>query len=232
MIIALNNKSNLNKEEFINYLSELNKINTKHDLILCPTFLNIPRANIDDKNYLLGAQNVSCNSSGAFTGEISAEQLKAENVNYCIIGHSERRQNQKESLNDISAKLNNLQKYNIIPILCVGETKEERDNNKTIDVIRKELLSAIENQIDIKNIIIAYEPIWAIGTGVIPKNEDIKAVITEIKKILPSNKVLYGGSCNEENIEELNKIQEIDGYLLGGISLKIKNLKELLLKCN
>ena len=232
MIIALNNKSNLNKEEFINYLSELNKINTKHDLILCPTFLNIPRANIDDKNYLLGAQNVSCNSSGAFTGEISAEQLKAENVNYCIIGHSERRQNQKESLNDISAKINNLQKYNIIPILCVGETKEERDNNKTIDVIRKELLSAIENQIDIKNIIIAYEPIWAIGTGVIPKNEDIKAVITEIKKILPSNKVLYGGSCNEENIEELNKIQEIDGYLLGGISLKIKNLKELLLKCN
>jgi len=232
MIIALNNKSNLNKEEFINYLSELNKINTKHDLILCPTFLNIPRANIDDKNYLLGAQNVSCNSSGAFTGEISAEQLKAENVNYCIIGHSERRQNQKESLNDISAKLKNLQKYNIIPILCVGETKEERDNNKTIDVIRKELLSAIENQIDIKNIIIAYEPIWAIGTGVIPKNEDIKAVITEIKKILPSNKVLYGGSCNEENIEELNKIQEIDGYLLGGISLKIKNLKELLLKCN
>ena len=232
MIIDLNNKSNLNKEEFINYLSELNKINTKHDLILCPTFLNIPRANIDDKNYLLGAQNVSCNSSGAFTGEISAEQLKAENVNYCIIGHSERRQNQKESLNDISAKLKNLQKYNIIPILCVGETKEERDNNKTIDVIRKELLSAIENQIDIKNIIIAYEPIWGIGTGVIQKNEDIKAVITEIKKILPSNKVLYGGSCNEENIEELNKIQEIDGYLLGGISLKIKNLKELLLKCN
>ena len=97
MIIALNNKSNLNKDEFINYLSQLNKIVTKHKIILCPTFLNIPRANIENKNYLLGAQNVSSNSSGAFTGEISAEQLKEENVKYCIVGHSERRLFQKES---------------------------------------------------------------------------------------------------------------------------------------
>ena len=139
---------------------------------------------------------------------------------------------QKESLKEISSKIKNLQEQNIIPILCVGETKEEKEDNRTIDVIKREILSAIENQIDIEKIIIAYEPIWAIGTGVIPKNEEIKKVISEIKKILPSNKVLYGGSCNENNIKELNKITEIDGYLLGGISLKINNLQELLLNCD
>ena len=232
MILALNNKSNLNKNEFTNYLLQLNKIVTNHKLILCPTFLNIPRADLENKNYLLGAQNVSSNSSGAFTGEISAEQLKEENVKYCIVGHSERRLLQKESLKEISSKIKNLQEQNIIPILCVGETKEEKEDNRTIDVIKREILSAIENQIDIEKIIIAYEPIWAIGTGVIPKNEEIKKVISEIKKILPSNKVLYGGSCNENNIKELNNITEIDGYLLGGISLKINNLQELLLNCD
>ena len=232
MIIALNNKSNLNKNEFENYLLELNKLKTTHKLILCPTFLNIPRANTDNRNYYLGAQNVSGNLSGAFTGEISAEQLKAENVKYCIVGHSERRNYQKESLNDISSKIKNLQKQNIIPILCVGETKEEKNENITLEVIKKEILSAIEKQIDNQKIIIAYEPIWAIGTGVTPTNDEIKKVIMEIKKILPQNKVLYGGSCNEDNIKELNKIKEIDGYLLGGISLKINKLQELLLKCN
>ena len=120
----------------------------------------------------------------------------------------------------------------MIPILCVGENIELRKNNTYIEYINKEIEVAIKdlNETDISKIIIAYEPIYSIGTGLIPKNEEIEEVITNIKNKLPNNKVLYGGSVNEDNIDILNKISNIDGYLLGGISLKPNNLKVLINK--
>ena len=222
MIIALNNKCNLNKNEFLEYQDKLNNIETTNQIIVCPTFLNI---NLYNAKHDLGAQNVSATNEGAYTGEISAQDLKESNVKYCIIGHSERREYQRESLEEINNKLKRLEENNITPILCVGESKEERDNNKVKDVIKKELETAVEGLNNVDNIIIAYEPIWSIGTGIIPTNEQIEEVFTFIKTILPNNKILYGGSANENNIDTLKQIELIDGYLLGGLSLKPDKLQ-------
>lgn len=225
MIIALNNKSNLNKNEFISYQSRLKDIKSNSTLILCPTYLNINLFNLE--NFSLGSQNVSKTNTGAFTGEISAQDLKESNVKYSIIGHSERREYQKETLNDIGEKMKRLFENDIIPILCIGETKEEREQDQVNEVLEKELKTAITDlSLEQQNkIIVAYEPIWSIGTGIIPTNEEIKAVFEFIKTILPNNKILYGGSANEKNIETLKEVKEIDGYLLGGLSLKPDDLQ-------
>lgn len=230
MIIALNNKCNLNRKEFKEYYKELLKIKTKSKLILCPTFLNIGLAY--SEKVLLGSQNVSREKEGAFTGEISAEQLKNYGVKYSIVGHSERREYQREGFDDINKKIKRLLDNNIVPILCVGETLEERKENQVEEVLNAELLSAIKG-LDAKDkskIIVAYEPIWSIGTGKIPTLEEIEEVFTFIKKKFPKNKVLYGGSANEKNIDELKTLKIIDGYLLGGLSLKPKELQEFLNK--
>lgn len=225
MIIALNNKSNLNKVEYLTYQEKLKNIKANSKLILCPTFLNINL--FDLNNFCLGSQNVSSEKCGAHTGEISAEDLKNSNVEYAIVGHSERRQSQKESLEEINQKIKRLFENNITPILCIGETREERENKEFKKVLEKELITATnaldENQKS--RIIIAYEPIWSIGTGIIPTNEEIIEVFNFIKTILPNNKILYGGSANEKNIDTLKLIKEIDGYLLGGLSLKTDELQ-------
>ena len=220
MIVVLNNKSNLNKEEFISYINELNTINTTDTLILCPTYLNI--ANFNSNSILLGSQSVSSYDNGAYTGGVSAKDLFSYGVKYSIIGHSERREYQKESNEEIKEKLNRLLDNNITPILCVGESKLERDNNTYKSILEEEL--NILSNID-KEVIIAYEPIWSIGTGIIPTKEEIEEVITFIKEKYPNNKVLYGGSANLSNIDMLKTISIIDGYLLGGLSLKIDELK-------
>ncbi len=224
MIIILNNKSNLSKEEFINYQNKLKNIKSSYEIVLCPTYLNINLFNID--NISLGSQNVSSFNDGAYTGEVSARSLKESNVGYSLVGHSERRKNQKETNKEINEKIKRLLENNIIPILCVGETKEERDNQKVEEVIKKQIIEAIEGIIpsSIEKIIIAYEPIWSIGTGIIPSLDDIIKVNNYIEEILPYNKIVYGGSVNEENIENL-KSEKIDGYLLGGLSLKPQQLQ-------
>lgn len=226
MIVALNNKSNLEKDEFINYLNNLKRISTNSTLILCPTYLNIPLVD----GVLLGSQNVSKENNGAFTGEISAKQLKSYGVKYSIVGHSERREYQKETNEDIKEKIIKLQENDIIPILCIGESKIERENGTYKEVLKEEL--SILNDLSKDNIIVAYEPIWSIGTGIIPTNSEIEEVFTLIKSILPNNKVLYGGSANNDNIDTLKEINLIDGYLLGGLSLKPDKLQEFLNKLN
>ena len=230
MIVALNNKSNLTKEEFIKYLEELSTINTKHKMILCPSSINISLFNLD--NISLGAQNASNNVAGAHTGEINSKQLKSYNVDYCLVGHSERREEQHITSQDTNKKIRLLIDDNITPILCVGETKEQRIHNNYKAVIKEELLTAIEGLSDkeVEKIIIAYEPIYSIGTGIIPSNEEIIEVLNIIKSILPTNKILYGGSANEDNIDTLKEIDEIDGFLLGGLSLKVDKLKLFLEK--
>ena len=225
MIVALNNKSNLTKEEFLVYQEELGKINCASTMILCASPLNIANYNLTNCHW--GSQNVSKDLVGAHTGEIAASQLKSYGVEYCIVGHSERRQDQKETNEEIAQKIQNLYAEGIKPILCCGETKEERESGKLIEVIKQEIISATENLTSEEKdeLIVAYEPIWSIGTGLIPTIEEIEEVFKLINNLLPNTKVLYGGSANDKNIDELKQCSLIEGYLLGGLSLKPENLK-------
>lgn len=225
MIVVLNNKSNLEKDEFIEYLNELKKIKSNHKMVLCPSQIYLTNSKID--NFELGCQNVSAYKRGAYTGEVYAKQLKDLNVSYCIVGHSERRKYQRETNNDINKKIKRLLEQDITPILCVGETNDEKTNNQTTEVILKELKECLSG-IDGNKVIIAYEPIWAIGTGLTPTKVEIEEVLNEIKKVYLNNKLIYGGSLNQENVKELKNSNLIDGYLLGGLSLKPKDLEMFL----
>lgn len=228
MLIVLNNKCNFNKNEFLSYQKELASVNSISDIILCPSFLNISNFSLD--NCLLGSQNVSKNKNGAHTGEVSAQQLKSYGVKYCIVGHSERKKEFKENANDINSKIRQLYQEQIIPILCIGEEIKGIDSKTLRDIITTQILSAIENLTDTEKeqLIIAYEPVWSIGTSSIPTNEQIEEVISLTKEILPNNKVLYGGSVNENNINDLKKCRLIDGYLVGGLSLTPKKLQKFI----
>ena len=225
MIIALNNKSNLTKQEFISYQDELATVESNSKLILCASPLNIAAFNLN--NCHLGGQNVSKDLIGAHTGEIAASQLKSYGVEYCIVGHSERRTDQKETDTEIAEKIKNLYEQGIVPILCVGESREERESGRVTEVIEREIDVATANLTaeEKDELIVAYEPIWSIGTGLIPTNNEIEEVFELIKELLPNTKVLYGGSANEKNIDELKECSLIDGYLLGGLSLKPDLLK-------
>ena len=143
MIIALNNKCNLKKEDFLTYQKELETIEKSSKIILCPTNIFIGVANLS--NIELGAQNVSSTECGAYTGEVSASQLKSMEVKYCIVGHSERRKYQQETNKEINEKVKNLLREEIIPILCIGESKEERENNQQNEVIINEIEKAISD---------------------------------------------------------------------------------------
>ncbi|MBR2678203.1 MAG: triosephosphate isomerase [Bacilli bacterium] len=221
MIVALNNKSNLNIEEYKKYVEELSKIYFRGKLILCPNYLNLT----EKVDILLGAQNVSPYTEGAHTGEIAASQLSAIGVKYSIVGHSERRSIESES--EIFDKIKRLLENGMSPILCVGEKQNEREKGATKAVLGKQLSSVVNylTENERSNVIVAYEPVWAIGTGLIPTNEEINEAISFIKTKLPNNKVLYGGSANEENIDTLKEVEVIDGYLVGGLSLKPDKLQ-------
>ena len=227
-IIALNHKSYMSYEDVKEYINELKDLNLKeNNIIIIPSNIYLPY--FKDLDSYLGIQNIN----GEFaTGEISGLQAKYLGVEYSIIGHSERKQVLNESNISTNTNLKEVINNNIIPIVCTGETKEQRDNGETKDHILNQLTDYFKD-IDItKEIIIAYEPIWAIGTGLIPTNEEIFEVIKLIKDYIFNTykikiKVLYGGSVNENNIKELSTISNLDGFLVGKASTLINFVKSI-----
>lgn len=228
MIVILNNKCNLLLDEFIKYQAKLSTIESDNTLVLCPSSPYLSKFYL--QNMKLGSQNVSGYYEGAYTGEVAASQLKELNVEYCLVGHSERRKYQKETNQEINQKINMLLDNDIIPILCVGENKNERQEGFTIVKVMNEIKDCLKDIDNISKVIIAYEPLWAIGTGITPTREQIDVVLKEIKSDYPENLLVYGGSLSDKNIEEINNSTYIDGYLLGGLSLKVEELKKFIEK--
>jgi len=219
--------------QFVNVLKDnLGTVNSV-DMGVCPTFvcLNEVKKILLDSNIKVGAQNVYYEDKGAYTGEVSTKMLKDINVDYCIIGHSERRQYFGETDEGVNLKAKKLISENITPIICVGETLLQRQENIHFDLIKEQVKKAFDgiDKEDAKNIIIAYEPIWAIGTGVTATSEEAEEMCKYIRNIIDeiynedvsnSIRIQYGGSVNASNINELLSMPNIDGALVGGASLK------------
>ncbi len=209
------------------------------DIAICPTFTSLESAEkaIAGSNVKLGAQNMYFEQSGAYTGEISAAMLKELNCTYVILGHSERRQYFKECDCLINKKVKAAVAASLKPILCVGETLEEREANKTIDVVSTQTKGGLEglSADEALNVVIAYEPVWAIGTGKTATPEMAQEVHAEIRKVLADMfgaaaekmQILYGGSMKPENADELLAQKDIDGGLIGGAALKADSFAAL-----
>ena len=207
-------------------------------IVYCPPFTILDNfVNKFKKTRIyVGAQDCySVNGFGAFTGNISAKQLKKIGVKYVIIGHSEKR-NDGDTDKIINKKIKNAQSENLTVILCVGETLKEKKNRQTTKIINNQIIKCLGNKINLKKIIIAYEPVWSIGTGVTPTIEEIYNQILKIKYFVKKNynfkniKVLYGGSVNTKNIKDLSEIDKLDGFLIGGASQKVNKFIDIVKK--
>ena len=231
-IVAGNWKMNKTPREgktfIIEVASSLPIINNVN-VIFCPPFTGLYNIDISPP-YYLGAQNCFYKDKGAYTGEISIEMLLDCNVEYVIIGHSERRHIFHENNELIGKKMSRVINAGMKPILCIGETIVEMNNGKTYDIIEEQIIKGLTNVKSIDNIIIAYEPVWAIGTGLTATVEKINEMHTFIRKILSrlytnnnSDKtpILYGGSVNSDNANELISIDGVNGFLIGGASLDV-----------
>lgn len=224
-LFACNLKMNLLQPKF--YRRAL-KNKFVDNLIVCPNFCDI-KAYSRLKNKFgvkIGAQNVCEKPSGAFTGDVSAAMLKNVGADYCIVGHSEQKKYHFETLAKINKKAKILLEHNITPIICVGE--EIKKGAEYAKKYVKEELNIVLSGLDAKKIIVAYEPIWSIGTGDVPTNQHISAVCTQIKKTCGCSKVLYGGSFSKNNYKQIAEAKGVDGALIGGASLKPLEIVEMM----
>ncbi|MBF2062863.1 MAG: triose-phosphate isomerase [Calothrix sp. C42_A2020_038] len=217
-------KTQAESEDFLKgFLPTLEDTPFGREVILCVPFtdLNVISRNLHGSRIQLGAQNVHWADNGAYTGEISGEMLTEVGVRYVIIGHSERRQYFGETDETVNLRLRAAQRHGLTPILCVGETKQQRDAGEAEALISKQIKEDLVD-IDQSNLIIAYEPIWAIGTGDTCEAKEANHIIGNIRSQLtnPDVPIQYGGSVKPNNIDEIMAQPEIDGVLVGGASLE------------
>ncbi len=210
----------------------------KIKIIYCPpyTLLRPLIKKLRKSKIQVGAQNCHTdNEFGAYTGSVNAKMIKSVGGKFVIIGHSENRL-EGDSNKKINLKIKSSLKENLKVIFCIGENLKEKRNKKTNKILNSQIINGLKNVKNLNNIIVAYEPIWAIGTGIIPKSNDLDKQVKTIKKILNKRfksknpKVLYGGSVNSKNISDLRQISSIDGFLIGGASQKSKNFIDIIKK--
>lgn len=226
--------------ELVNLLKRSLSEVTEVDIVVCPPFtaLTEVRDVLDESNIGLGAQNIYWEDEGAFTGEVSAPMLKGLGVAYVIIGHSERRQFFGETDATVNKKIKTALKHGLIPIVCIGENLAEREQGKTFDVIRTQSQGSLADLSpeEMEGIIIAYEPVWAIGTGKTATPAQAQEVHKFIRGLLSKMfsaeisgkvRIQYGGSVKPENIAELMAQPDIDGALVGGASLKSESFTQI-----
>ena len=237
-------KSNLEAIDFVNALKrQLYDIN-EVDIVVCAPFtaLSDLREVLNDANIGLGAQNCYFEEEGAFTGEVSAKMLKGIGVEYVIIGHSERRQHFGETNENVYKKIKTALTYQLTPIVCIGENLKEREGSQTFQVIKNQCEGSLGglSAEDIEKIIIAYEPVWAIGTGktaTAAQAQEVHKFIRELmakmynEKVAMDLRIQYGGSVKPENITELVSQADIDGALVGGASLKEDSFVKIVKNC-
>ena len=247
-IIAGNWKMNLNAEEAKKFITQLKTKAAKAkwcDVVLCVPFLQIPAAVRAAKHtkIAIGAQNCHFEENGAYTGEISCKMLAEAGVKYVIIGHSERRRDNNETDTTVNKKVLAALQAGLRPIICVGETLEMRDNDVTLDVVRMQVKTALRGVMhdQIRRVTIAYEPIWAIGTGYTATSEQAGEVCEAIRDVVRqlygarlarAVSVLYGGSMNTANAAELLAQRDVDGGLIGGASLKTESFEKIIEAAN
>lgn len=229
---------NKTSSEALEFAKEINEFEfNKMDVLIAPSFVTLEslRENLKDEIKLAG-QNVSEFDNGAFTGEVSTSMLKDIGVEDVIIGHSERREKFSESDEIINAKVKKALADDLSVILCLGESLEIKEEGKEVDFVRDELLKSLDGVEDLENLTIAYEPIWAIGTGKTCSSEDAENMCKEIRNIInekygeisQKTRILYGGSVKPSNAGEILSKENIDGVLVGGASLKASDFIEII----
>ena len=242
-VIAGNWKMNMLPNETIQFIEDLAPLvkDTEHEVILCVPYTDLFYALLtaQNTNIKIGAQNMHFAESGAYTGEVSGKMLKSINVEYVIIGHSERRQYFNETDETVNKKVKAALENGLKPIVCVGETLEQREAGKVEEIITNQTKLALDGLTNeqVQNTIIAYEPIWAIGTGKTATKEDandaVKAIRKKIAEIYGQNVadgviIQYGGSVKSSNAKELFSMSDIDGALVGGASLKVDEFQKII----
>lgn len=246
-IVAGNWKMNLGLQEGISLFSEIlnmvkDEVRGEQEVIVCSSFIHLANLSSYSKsvsNVYVGAQNLSQEEKGAFTGEVSAMQIKSTGASHVILGHSERRAIFNETNESLSKKTDKALEHGLVPIFCIGETQEERESGSFFEVLRKQLKEGVFHlsDADFKKIIIAYEPVWAIGTGLTATPDQAQEVHAFIREEIAnqydrstadSTSILYGGSCNPKNAAELFAKKDIDGGLIGGASLKSRDFLDII----
>ncbi|MDD4395669.1 MAG: triose-phosphate isomerase [Bacteroidales bacterium] len=218
----------------------LEDLNLKTEVVLCPpfTYLELVTDHADEANFYAGAQNCCQFKNGAFTGEVSAEMLVSLGVEFCIVGHSERRKYFGETNAVVAEKVNRLMEEELIPVVCCGESLEERKNNSHFQVVEKQIKESLFhlNKEEMEHIVIAYEPIWAIGTGETATPAQAEEMHAFIRSLVEkkygtetayNTYIIYGGSCNAQNAMELFTQENVDGGLIGGASLRAGDFVEI-----